>query len=131
MNFNNFVHPVSHEHFHIHICSIEVELMLVDVSLYFLENLSDFSLDNNFVVDVWGGVIYLLVHEKIFYYSELDRIQDNIQSDEQLKCIFQVIGHALNYDENSRQAQIEELTNCGIVSANKNTFFEVVEPREG
>jgi hypothetical protein len=97
---------------------------IVEVTLYFLENLSDFSLDNNLLVDVWGGVVYLLEVYKIFAYTDLDRLK-NI-TDDQLKTIFEVMNNSLKFYENKKDDKYQDLVSLTLIKANKNLFQSIV-----
>jgi len=97
---------------------------IVDACLYLLKYLNDISLDNNLLIDVWGGVVYLLEYYRIFNFFDLDKLTD-LQED-QIKCIFDVINKALDYYEN-RDNKINDLLNIGLIKANKSTFLNTVQ----
>jgi hypothetical protein len=97
---------------------------ILEVTLYFLQNLNDFSLDNNLLVEVWGGIIYLLDFYKIFTFYDLDRLKD--VQEEQLKTIFDVCHNALSYFEKS-DVKIKELESVSLVKSNRTTFQSIFE----
>jgi hypothetical protein len=93
------------------------------VALFWLENISDFSLDNNLLVGIWGGIIYLLDYFNIFSYQDIDKLTN--LSEDQLKAIFEVIKIALEYYDDKEQKK-NELITIPIIQANKTLFLSIV-----
>jgi hypothetical protein len=99
---------------------------ILEVTLFFLQNLNDFSLDNNLLVSVWAGVLYLLEFYKIFTFTDLDKLKD--VNDDQLKAIFEVVNDALKYyEDDARQEKLKELNSVTLIKANKSLFQSIVE----
>ncbi len=98
---------------------------ILEATLFFLQNLNDFSLDNNLLVDVWGGIIYLFDFFKIFSFYDLDRLKD--VQDDQLKTIFEVCNNALAYYDDKRESKIKELESVALVKANMSTFQSIFD----
>ena len=95
------------------------------VAFFWLENISDISLDNNLLVNIWGGVIYLLDFYGIFSYKNIDELTN--LSEDQLKAIFEVIKYALDYFEDEQKEQKKnELLNIPLIIANKALFQSIV-----
>jgi hypothetical protein len=102
------------------------KMEILEVTLFFLQNLNDFLLDNNLLVLVWAGVIYLLEFYKIFTFTDLDKLKD--VQDEQLKTIFEVINDALKYyEDEAREEKLKEINSVTLVKANKSLFQSIVD----
>jgi hypothetical protein len=98
---------------------------ILEVTLFFLQNLNDFSLDNNLLVNVWGGIIYLLEYHKIFAFSDLDKLTE-IQ-DEQLKTIFEVLNYSLGYYEDKEEEKLRQMREVNIIKANLSVFQSILD----
>jgi hypothetical protein len=98
---------------------------IVNVTIFFLTTLNDLSLDNNYLVDVWGGVFYLLEFYDIISYSDLDKLKD--LNDDQINCLFEVLNKYLGYiDDNKRKDCIDRMLTVSLIKANKSTFLSTV-----
>ena len=100
------------------------KMELLDVTLYFLQNLNDFSLDNNLLVHVWGGIIYLLESYRIFNFLDLDKLKD--VNEDQLKTMFEVINTCLSYYSENRAEKITELSNNVNLIKNNQVLFQSI-----
>ena len=94
------------------------------VALFWLENINDFAIDNNLLINIWGGTIYLLDYFNIFSYGDIDKLTN--LTEDQLKAIFEVIKMALSYYED-KEAKMDELLNIPIFQANKELFLSLVK----
>lgn len=71
------------------------------VVLNYMENLSDMVLDNKFLTEVWGGILYLLRYYHLFTIRDLDQLS-NIGED-QVKPIFETVYYAASYEEDTEE----------------------------
>jgi len=94
------------------------------VALFWLENINEFAIDNNLLINIWGGTIYLLDFFNIFSYGDIDKLTN--LSEDQLKAIFEVIKLALSYYED-KEVKMGELLNIPIFQANKALFLSLVK----
>ena len=62
---------------------------LINYTLNILEILNDYSLDNHYLLDLWGKIISLLIIYKLFSYKDLDKLSN--LNDDQIDCIFLVV----------------------------------------
>ena len=83
---------------------------MITFTLNTLEYLNDYSLDNHYLLDIWGKVMYLLVNYKLFSYKDLERLKD--LSDDQIDCIFSIACKSVieSGDENLLEGELLKLT---------------------
>ena len=62
---------------------------LITVALSCLEYLSDYSLDNHYLLDIWGKIVNLFINHNLFLYKDLERLSG--LGDDQLDCITTVV----------------------------------------
>ena len=94
---------------------------LITFTLNTLEFLNDNSLDNHYLLDIWGKVIYLLVNYKLFSYKDLERLSN--LNDDQIDCIFTVACKSVL--ESGDESIIEgELLKLSFFKASKKLFID-------
>jgi hypothetical protein len=94
---------------------------IVFTTIYCLELLSDFSLDNHYLLDIWGKVLNLLIREDVFRYKDLEKLSN--LSDEQIDCIISVTCKSVI--ESGNESIIEnELLKLSFFKASKNVFLD-------
>ena len=96
---------------------------LTEVTLYFLQNISDFSLDNKFLPEVWGGVVYLLRYYNIFELQDLNKLPE--LDNNQLYSIFEVIIKAVEYDADNYSEWKKQMSSLQLVKENENLFNSI------
>jgi hypothetical protein len=97
---------------------------MVEAVLFFLENLNDLSLDNNFLVDLWGGVLYLLYHYEIITIGNLGQLVG--LNEEQIRCVFKMLEKFLECLKDKNEV-IEELLKISFIYDNKTMFMNIID----
>jgi len=86
--------------------------------------LNEIILDNNYLTDIWGGLIYLLEINNILKWKDFDKLKDLVE--DQLQCIMDVVCKAILRFEDNLQANIfEEVAKYSIFHRNKNLFTSI------
>lgn len=95
----------------------EITTSLIEV----LTLLNEFVLDNMYLTDIWGSIVYVLVSTNIIYWKDFEALRD--LNEEQIQCIIEVACKAILYfDDYSHQSHVEEVMKYSIFKANKNLF---------
>jgi hypothetical protein len=102
--------------------ALKSELMQVISEI--LINLNDFIVDNYFLIDIWGTIIYEGLESGIILFKDFDKLKD--LNEEQLRCVAEVITKAiLNFDEGKHTQYFEESLKIPIFASNKNLYREI------
>lgn len=94
---------------------------LIKSTFDILRLLNEFILDNNYLTDIWGSTIFVLVSNNIIIWKDFDQLHD--LNEEQIQCISEVVCKAILYfDDISHNSLVEEILKYSIFKSNKNLF---------
>lgn len=97
-----------------------------NTAVFFLSCISDLILDNYFLTDVWGAVIYGLIDFKLFSFKDFDELKD--LSNEQLKSAFEVANKAIEYyPEDKKSSIVKSLQEIPIFKNNNSLLATIME----
>jgi hypothetical protein len=98
---------------------------ITTTTIFFLSCISDLILDNFFLLDVWGAVIYGLSEFKLFSFKDFDELKD--LSNDQLKTAFEVVNKAIEYyPEEKRPAIAKGLLDIPIFKNNSSLLGSII-----
>jgi len=96
---------------------------IVNVALNCLELLNDYALDNHFLLDIWGRIMYTLETHQLFTYRDLEKLSNLDEG--QIDCIVSVVCKAMI--ESGNDNATEELLKLSFFRANKKTLMDKYE----
>jgi hypothetical protein len=91
------------------------------VTLNCLEDLSDNTINNLYLLDLWGKILNLLIKKKLFEYKDLDRLSS--LNNEQIDCIIIVVCKAVIYSQDETLIE-NKLMNLKFFIEFKNIFLQ-------
>jgi hypothetical protein len=98
---------------------------IINTTVFFLSCISDLILDNCFLPDVWGAVVYGLSEFKLFSFKDFDELKD--LSNDQLKTSFEVVNKAIEYfPEEKRPSIAKSLLEIPIFKNNSSLLGTII-----
>jgi hypothetical protein len=96
---------------------------IVNVTLNYLEYLSDYILDNHYLLEIWAKIVMLLNNYNLFSYKDLEKL--NNLNDDQIDCITTVCVKSVI--EAGESTLIDELLKISFFKANKKLLLDKYE----
>jgi len=101
---------------------------IVKTTVFFLSCISDLILDNRFVLEVWGAVVYGLCDFNLFSFKNFDDLVELSLSEDQLKTAFEVAHKAIEYYPEEKKSTIRKsLQDIPIFKNNSSLLSSVMD----